>query len=101
MIQNSDKEFRWFNCVGCGKHLAKIIQPNGLIEIKFSHGKNKQFRILIHGSAEYTCQHCGIHNVIAFLKRSLFVPINSNGKKYAVKKALEAENNINPSLKGR
>lgn len=103
MIQGSEREFKWFNCVGCGKHLAKIIQPNGLIEIKFSHGKGRQFRILIHGSADYTCQHCGIHNVIAFLKYSQFKPINNNGKKYVQKQALEAakSTNNNLSLKGR
>lgn len=94
MIQKSKTEteqnFKWYNCVGCRKHLAKIIQPNGLIEVKFSHGKNKQFRMLIHGSTDYTCPHCGAHNIIAFLKFNKFTPMNENGKRYINYKAQEA-----------
>lgn len=92
MIQEfkDEQNFKWFNCIGCRKHLAKIIQPHGLIEIKFAHGKNKQFRMLIHGSLDYTCPHCGIHNIIAFLKYNQFKPINDNGKKYVQDKAQEA-----------
>lgn len=98
-IQNTkdNKDFKWFNCVNpsCRKHLAKILQPNGLIEIKFGHGKNKKFDIVIHGSLRYTCPHCSTPNIIAFIDRKiLFKPVNDNGIKYSKNiKALEANNN--------
>lgn len=85
-----ERNFKWFNCVGCRKHLAKIIQPNGLIEIKFSHGKSKQFDMLIHGSIDYKCPHCSTRNIMSFIRFNQFRPVNDNGKRYADFKAQEA-----------
>lgn len=69
MIQEENKTFKWFNCVNqsCHRHLAKILYPTGLIEIKFTHGKKNEFHIKIQGAAELTCPHCGRKNVISFI----------------------------------
>lgn len=93
-MQNEvNRNFKWFNCVNrdCGKHLAKIIQPSGLIEIKNGHGKSKKFEIAIYGSVNYTCPHCNTKNIIGFVHRpSHFRPVNENGQAY--QKKLENKN---------
>lgn len=97
MKQNENSGFKWFNCINerCHSHLAKILFPKGVIEIKYSHGKNHASTIRIHGAAELTCPHCGRKNVISFINLPRLKPFDHSKIKQRYKdmdslKALEA-----------